>query len=307
MLTRKRTTILICALQAVFALLAARSAIAVEVDVSGLVRHEAAYSFQTIGDENPLNQGGNFFNGQPTINTVNAALGIDPATLTRPDSLRESNDLNLNITRFQLDVDAHFGDSLKFVAKLRGIYAWDTYDGFGEQNYFETPFRGDCATRLEICGDDYMVDLPSFYFDYNSGGFWLRLGNQQIAWGESIFFRVLDTPNGLDLRRHSILDLAAEEFSDKRVPALGVRSSYQFDSGWELEGWVQEFQATVFSDEDTPYNLIPSQFVVRQQEGFDEVDDEWNFGARLRGQVGELGLQLTYTNRLNPDLSLIHI
>ena len=224
-----------------------------------------------------------------------------PDTITRPKSLEEDNDWNLNMTRAQLDIDARFSDSLKFVGRVRAVYAWDTYDGYGDQNYFETPFRGDCATRLEICGEDYMVDLPSFYLDWNSGAFWLRAGNQQIAWGESLFFRVLDTPNGLDLRRHSALDWASEEFSDKRVPALGVRGSYQFDNGWELEGWTQEFQPTVYSDENTPYNVIASQFVLRQKEGFDEVDDEWNFGARMQGQVGELGLQFTFTSRRNPE------
>ena len=176
------------------------------------------------------------------------------------------------------------------------------YDsGPGETNYFESPFRGDCATRLEVCGKDYMVDLPSFYFDYNSGPFWLRVGNQQIAWGESIFFRVLDNPNGLDLRRHSAFDWASEEFADKRVPALGIRGSYRFQNDWELEGWVQEFQPTVLSDLNTPYNPITSTFVVHQEATFDDVDDEVNFGARLRGQIGELGLQFTYTDRMNPD------
>jgi hypothetical protein len=137
--------------------------------------------------------------------------------------------------------------------------------------------------------------------DYSDGPLWLRVGNQQIAWGESLFFRVLDNPNGLDLRRHSAFDWASEEFSDKRVPALGVRGSYSFKNDWEFEAWGQEFQPSVMSNENTPYNAITSTFVVQTEQGFDEVDDKWNFGARLRGQIGELGLQFTYTNRYNPD------
>jgi hypothetical protein len=279
---------------AIALLISAQGAIAADWDLSGFIRQEGAYSLSEGGRENYWNQGGNIYNGKEIVNS----LGIPQ---TRPASFDEDNDWNLNITRGQLDIDAKFSDSLKFVAKVRAIYAWDTYDGYGDTNYFETPLRGDCATRLEVCGDDYMIDLPSFYLDWNKGSFWLRAGNQQIAWGESLFFRVLDTPNGLDLRRHSALDWAAEEFSDKRVPALGVRGSYQFDNGWELEGWTQEFQPTVYSDENTPYNVIASQFLLRQKDGFDEVDDEWNFGARMRGQIGELGLQFTFTSRRNPD------
>jgi hypothetical protein len=276
------------------------SALAVDWDFSGFIRQEGAYSLSNGGREDYWNQSGNIYNGKPIPNTLNV-YGLQPAEFVRPKSLDENNDWNLMMTRAEFDIDAKFSDNLKMVVKVRGLYSYDTYDDYGNQNYFETPFRGDCATRLEVCGDDYMVDLPRAYLDYNNGGFWMRIGNQQIAWGESLFFRVLDTPNGLDLRRHSALDWASEEFSDKRVPSLGVRSSYQFDSGWELEGWTQEFQPSVLSNENTPYNVIASQFVVHQEEGFNEVDNEWNFGARMRGQVGELGLQFTYTNRLNPD------
>lgn len=271
-----------------------QAALAADWDFSGFVRQEGAYSLEEGGRENYWNQGGNVYNGKEVINS----LGIP---ITRPASLEEDNDWNLTATRAELDIDAKFSDNLKMVVKVRGYYMWDNYDGYGDQNYFEVPFRGDCGTRLEICGDDYMVDLPSAYLDYNNGGFWLRAGNQQIAWGESLFFRVLDTPNGLDLRRHTVLDWASEEFSDKRVPALGVRGSYTFNNGWELEAWTQEFQPSILNNENTPYNVIASQFVVEQKEGFDEVDDEWNFGTRLRGQVGELGLQFTFTSRRNPD------
>ena len=291
---KKTATNAIQGVGAIALLVSAQGAIAADWDLSGFIRQEGAYSLSEGGRENYWNQGGNIYNGKEIVNS----LGIPQ---TRPASFEEDNDWNLNITRGQLDIDAKFSDSLKFVAKVRAIYAWDTYDGYGDTNYFETPLRGDCATRLEVCGEDYMIDLPSFYLDWNKGSFWLRAGNQQIAWGESLFFRVLDTPNGLDLRRHSALDWASEEFSDKRVPALGVRGSYQFDNGWELEGWTQEFQPTVYSDENTPYNVIASQFVLRQKEGFDEVDDEWNFGARMQGQVGELGLQFTFTSRRNPE------
>ena len=37
------------------------------------------------------------------------------------------------------------------------------------------------------------------------------------------------------------------------------------------------------------------------EEGFDEIEDEWNTGVRLRGQIGDLGLQFTYTDRINPE------
>ena len=278
------------------------AASAIDWTVSGFVRQEMAYSLTS--DKNTWNQGGNPFNGVPITNVVYAASGIQPAEITRPGDFTESNDWNLFNTRLELDVEARITDDLRFFSKLRAVYAWDMYDnpaGVGDPNYFETPLHGDCGTTLEVCGEDYMVDLPSFYFDYNKGGLWIRAGNQQIAWGESIFFRVLDVPNGLDLRRHSVLDLAAEEYSDKRVPSLGVRGSYTFKNNWELELFAQQFQPTIYGNGNTPYNVIASQFTVQQEATFNEVDDSINFGGRIRGQIGDLGLQFTAVNRRNPD------
>ena len=276
-----------------------QSALAIDWYVSGFIRQEGAYSLSS-SNENPWNQSGNVYNGVEAPNAVEQLLGLTPGTVTRPDSFSESNDWNVMFTRAELDIDATFNSNLKFVAKVRGLYAWDIYDsGPGEPNYFESPFRGDCATRLEICGKDYMVDLPSFYLDYNSGPFWLRVGNQQIAWGESIFFRVLDNPTAW-IFAGTQRSLGIRRIRGQAGPR-GIRGSYRFQNDWELEGWVQEFQPTVLSDLNTPYNPITSTFVVHQEATFDDVDDEVNFGARLRGQIGELGLQFTYTDRMNPD------
>lgn len=286
-------------ISAVAILALAQLATAADWNISGFIRQEGAYKLGS-GDENYWNQHGNLYNNVPTVNAVNAILGIQPAEITRPN-YTEDNDWNHMMTRFELDIEGKFNDNLKLYIKTRVLYDWDVYDSFGEPNYFEVPFRGDCATRLEICGEDYMVDMPAFYLDYSKGRLWLRVGNQQIAWGESLFFRVLDVPNGLDLRRHGILDFASEEYSDKRVSGLGARGSYRFRNDWELEAFVQEFQATVYGNENTPYNIIGRQFVVQQEDTFDDVDGTFSFGARLRGQIGELGLQFMAVSRRNPD------
>ena len=70
---------------------------------------------------------------------------------------------------------------------------------------------------------NYEIDFPTALLEYKYGSYNFRFGLQQIAWGQAIFFRVLDSVDGLDLRRHSVLDYAQEEYSDKRVPAPAVR------------------------------------------------------------------------------------
>ncbi|MES1943652.1 hypothetical protein PC39_06044 [Salinisphaera sp. PC39] len=162
------------------------------------------------------------------------------------------------------------------------------------------------SSPLEWAGEDYMVDVPQFYLDYQTGPLLIRAGNQQIAWGDLLFFRILDVPNGLDLRRHSVLDFVSEEFSDKRIPSLGVRTSYLVprDSmpfnllgGWEIDSYAQRFRPTIYSNPNTPYNVIPSQFTVHDQ--FKQYDDEFNYGIRLRGPVGPVDLTLMANRRYN--------
>jgi hypothetical protein len=137
------------------------------------------------------------------------------------------------------------------------------------------------------------------YLDYNNGPVWIRAGNQQIAWGEAIFFRVLDVPNGLDLRRHFILDPAAEEYSDKRVASPAIRGSVRLLDQYEVEGFAQMFSPSVLPNPGTPYNFIPDQFTVHTSSA---ANHDWNFGTRVQAQFWDnLSVQAIAVHRTNPD------
>jgi hypothetical protein len=281
---------------------------------SGFVRFESA--IKTTNDQNPYNQGGNPFND---ITVTRNPVGL-PSDTVRRTVPSEDNDFNMNIMRGKFDLDLRLGSKLSFRGELRAIFDFDTYDNHDigsipganpagalhqDVNYFD--YRVNSGNRLqdrkapmalEWTDENYMIDLPRFYFDYQDGPLLIRAGNQQIAWGQSLFFRVMDVPNGLDLRRHSVLDFVPEEFSDKRVPSPAVRVQYML-GGWELDGFVQHFRPTIYGNPDTPYNTIASQFTIHDNYG--DVDKKANFGLRARGYVGPLTVQLMATNRYNPD------
>lgn len=263
----------------------------VSVSVTGFVRQETGNAF---GDANPYNQGyGNPFNGTTVVNSFGNEI-------VRQQPTREPN-WNLLATRGELDFKVRFNNNWEGFAKIRGFFDWRLDDEFEDVDHFDSGFDGGIGSTLETNAEDYMIDLPSLYLDYNNGPLWLRIGNQQIAWGEAIFFRVFDVVNGLDLRRHSFLDVAAEEYSDKRVPSLGIRGSYRFQNDWEFEGFVQHFRPSVLSPLNTPYNFVASQFVVQQKQGWEDSDGEFNFGARLSGQAGDFDLSFMAVSRMGPD------
>lgn len=274
--------------------------LAADWSVSGILRQEIAV--KTKDDYNENNQQGNSFNGVAVSNSGLFAAQVP--TLTRPKNLTEHNQFNVFSTRLELNVDGKFSESLTARLKLRGIVdeIGMVDKAFHDRNFFEQEFTGSHAgTPLEANGRDWMLDLPVAYLDYSAGPLWLRAGNQQIAWGEALFFRVADVPNGLDLRRHSLLGVAAEEYSDTRVPALGVRGSYRVNEDWEVEGFTQRFQPTILPPQNSPYNPIPAQFTVHEREGYDDVKNHWNFGGRLRGKIGSFGVQGFAVRRNNPD------
>jgi hypothetical protein len=155
------------------------------------------------------------------------------------------------------------------------------------------------AQPLEWAGKNYQVYFPALFLDYNEGPLDVRLGMQQIAWGQALFFRVLDVPDGLDLRRHSALDLGAEEFSDKRVPAPALRVNYQITDDILADAFIQKFQPSVYSNPNTPYNVIFTPFSVRDK--YAAYNSRGDYGLRLKGQFGDFSLQAIAVHRWNPD------
>ena len=86
-------------------------------------------------------------------------------------------------------------------------------------------------------GDFFQAELRELYLEIVQGDFDLRLGRQQVVWGESLGLRILDVINPQDFREF-ILD----DFIDARIPLWGARLDYTFDD-WVFEGvWFLDFE-----------------------------------------------------------------
>lgn len=269
---------------------------------SGFVREEVAAKMSN--DQNINNSAGNLFNGVAVTNTGLGAAIPGNATYTRPTSQKIEVKLNMFATRAEFNLDGKLDDHWAAHFKLRGFsdQVGKVENAFKDRNIFEQSYGSNkYGAGIGSAGKDWMLDLPVAYLDYNNGPFWLRMGNQQIAWGEALFFRVADVANGIDLRRHSVLDVAAEEFSDKRVSSLGARGSYRFSEAVQLEGFVQQFSPSVLPGTNSPYNPIPAQFGVDEKTGYDQVKNKINLGVRFQGQFGNVGVQAFAVRRNNPD------
>ena len=275
-----------------------------------------------LGNLAPLDDG---LNGLGGLCAAGLCVGTDRSNITAQEP-----DWTQWATRLEIDVQARFTDNLSGYMKLRGYQVnvqhdfLRSYDLFGNNGingvnhpetaqfvlpgaptprkvFRNTPLDNGHGSALEHNEEDYMLDLPAFYLDYHRGPLWLRAGNPQIAWGEALFFRVFDVVQGLDLRRHSVLGVAAEEYSDSRIPSPAIRGSWRFDSGWELEGYAQQFRPSILPRPGTPYSLVAEAFTVFEEPGYEQDEDDIDVGFRYSGQWNNTDLSFMAVSRTNPD------
>jgi hypothetical protein len=246
--------------------------------------------------------------------------------LRHPKEAVREIDTNWFATRLDLNIDGKINDKLKATIKLRGVFD-ETKDlesdshGFNirtgnplipNPNYnsrdgdllsgssFKQKFGGTAGGPLAYATDRMSLDLPAFYLDYNDGPLWVRAGNQQIAWGEALFFRVADQVNGLDLRGH-LFGVAAEEYSDTRRSSLGVRMNYRVNEKMDIDTYVQKFSPTLVPQGETPYGLIPDAFTIDEKPGYDSAKNKLNAGFRVKGEAGGFGYQAFAMSRVDPN------
>ncbi|MEX2480876.1 MAG: DUF1302 family protein [Gammaproteobacteria bacterium] len=250
------------------------------------------------------------FPGQLCPNGAGSAFvpGVNPAAGQgfSPQGAALEDDINFNVfnTRVEVDVQARISQEFKAYMKIRGYFDGTRNFTDGEiGDHFANPMWGNRrGTITEWNSPDSIIDIPALYLDWHRGPLWLRLGNQTIAWGEAYFFRVMDVANGLDLRRHLVLGPGAEEYQDQRIASPGIRLSYSFNNGWELDAFAQLFSPSLLPGQNTPYSLIPHSVAVNDEIGMDDAKGAWNFGFRMTMPFTESFTGMVgYVNRRNPD------
>lgn len=308
----------------------------IDFSIGQMIREETA--FRTT-DGNPYNENTNYLQNV----TVHRQAYVPPSLtvnlvqwgqlpLPYADNLRRGdyvptsgNHLNYEILRSETEFAVKFGEEFNITGRLRAVYQPDVYNDFnassvadqqggitggipsiyhGKPNYMGYEVEGSRSPNpLEWSGRNYQVYFPALFGEWHHGNFDMRLGNQQIAWGQEIYLRTFDVPNGLDFRRHLITDRALEEFSDKRIPQISLRATDQLTDTLLVDGFVSKFQPTVYPNANTPYNVIASQFTVHDlyaKEGY----DKWNkldYGIRIKAEYGQWGWQAAFVRRYNPD------
>ncbi len=145
-------------------------------------------------------------------------------------------------------------------------------------------------------------DLWECYLDLSRGPAFVRLGRQNLAWGETDIFRLLDYINPLD----NTFGGPFEDLDDRRIPLWMLRGSYGFGrvgpvSALTLEGfWVPGFwdvRVAPWAPDGTSYEAPLPDAMVR----FIRISGPAKEGANSRWGVRLQGVLMR-----NVNISIAH-
>lgn len=164
--------------------------------------------------------------------------------------VQQRNTFRLRVDYNLLDQGLLFGalpagilDHAKLFLLYRGVYdsVYDLKPGFEQRDIWGQPvgLRLSDLSRAERDALRFENDLREAYLDLRFRGAPLsfRIGRQQIVWGETDNFRMLDRVNPLDLSWH----LQQETWDELRIPLWMIKGLYSFDQLGSLHDAFLEF------------------------------------------------------------------
>lgn len=158
-------------------------------------------------------------------------------------------------------------------------------------------------------------DIREFYADVKvNDRVQLRLGKQQVVWGESDFFRAMDLVHGYDMRWRSFLEGENEELRKPLI--LGVATIQVPEADGTLQvvvrpGWDRD------KDIGNSYDLYGGRWTLQSFLGADFLNgpvtmsydyhhpdgdtDDITGGFRWKGSAGPVNYSVAYLKTFNPD------
>ncbi len=281
-----------------------------KLSIAGYLKHQTVYNMGTVNpyngkpqyDSNP-NPGFGYFGPPPTM----VGYGVQ--------NMDDKNWCNLSRTWFVTEVEYEPTDVVKFFGKMRVI--WDQTEMLDDDLYSYNSMARSTqhfGTDLYAGHDDNItVEMWEVYADLDFDQLWLRIGKQQIVWGEMISARILDVVNPLDQSWH--FKWEPEEFENIRIPQWMLRAVYNVDTQWAP--WLEEFYIEGFWN---PGDIVPvndpqigNPYRQNYQYEFDPNDaDTWGgiwettdvndrrgddeFGFRVGYKIGQFAGTLNYAH-----------
>jgi len=156
--------------------------------------------------------------------------------------------------------------------------------------------------KENITSFSHQYDLWECYLDLSRGPAFFRFGKQNLAWGETDVFRLLDQINPLDNTFGGIF----EDLDDRRIPLWMLRGSYNLGNvgpvlSLTLEGfWVPgnwDVRVSPLAPYGTPYSppfpLLPAPLQLRTIYPAKTMSNS-RWGVRLMGMLWGMNVSVAH-------------
>ncbi len=184
---------------------------------------------------------------------------------------------------FELSYSNRLSDMLGITLKTLAVYdaVYDVEDALHVEN--EDEYRAYIALR------EAFVDLTFEKMD-------VQLGKQQVVWGKTDGFRVLDTVNPLDYKEFTLSD-----FLDARIPLWMGKLEYYFNTDFSLQVLVipeMQFVELAHSGSEYEMNVLSDpegiQAIINDTEEPDESFENTEYGVKFTGFYHGWDVTLNY-------------
>lgn len=217
-----------------------------------------------------------------------------PDILANGDKLEGHRDINMARSVLLLDGSADYG---RVRVKVIGRWSREV-----ETDYLD---RLNDSSSADIMDDYNENSLRELYADIDiTDRVLLRLGKQQVAWGETDSFQVLDLVNGFDFNWRSSFEAENEELRKPlymanltvEVPSLVGTLQFLYRPGWDDEAdavHTLPFEGGRFGVQGSRgFNVLP---IIPQNFDHNRGDTkDASYGGRWSGIAGQIGYTLNY-------------
>ncbi len=203
--------------------------------------------------------------------------------------------MNLIRSLFQVELNYQPTDIFRFFMKTRvthdQTYLWQS----DLPSYDTTPWTFDhhgSDMRTGYGEDTFIAEIWETWVNFETDLLWVRLGKQQIAWGDLVSVRVADNANPLDRSWHLIQE--PEEFENIRIPEWAARVYFTLPE--TMSGPFYEIFIDAFINPGDLHPDIHPASGSPYTNAFSTVDGDENFNNDyndLRGET-EWGVRLGY-------------
>lgn len=238
-------------------------------------------------------------------------LGLHTAGSNPNNPGQDNFDLTLARAFFQTEWTFKPSEQFKVFSKVRLMAdqtaQWDSE--LDEYDAFPIDVPEDDWTMLKADNDDWRAEVWELYSDVTLGNLWLRLGKQQIVWGEMIATRLMDVINPLDFSWNFLFE--PEEFENIRIPQWMLRGIYTVGQDLPLfndvtiEGFINpgDVLPNQYADAGAPFNVMgpfPPFFNIDERDRRGRAE----YGARVGAMIGSVYLTVNYLHVYSDDFVL---